>query len=133
MKAMMGLLALLFVAAPALASAEVFVSVRGDTTIVVAVAAWRPSDQVLIVSDDGSDRLYAAHRVLKIVDSTGTDRTRFVVEGRGLVGAYPETYKGSRKAGSVAVRPLLLGAAGLVMFAGAVALLFVVGGRHSIQ
>ena len=107
---------------------DVVVDVRGESTVVAAAAAWRPSDQVLLVFADGTDRLVAGYKVRKIVDSEGKDRTRFVVEGRGLVGVYPDSYKGSRKAGSVALKPLLLGGAVAVSFAAVVVTILLLSG-----
>jgi len=88
--------------------AVISVQVRGDSTIVAEVAAWRPSEQVLVVFLEGTDRLIPAHKILKIADQSGADRTRFVVDGRGTIGSYPDAYRGSRKAQSVALRPLVV-------------------------
>ena len=80
------------------AHAEVTVHVRDEAPLVAAVAAWRPYEQILVVFPDGTDRLVSAHRVLRVVDKSGADRTRFLMYGRGFVGEYPEAYRGSRVA-----------------------------------
>lgn len=89
------------------ALAEVTVQVRGEAPLTAEIAAWRPAEQLLVVFADGSDRLIPAYKVVKIADAAGADRTRFVFYGRGFVGNYPETYQGSRKAGSVNFKPLV--------------------------
>src|SRR5512132_4027336 len=78
--------------------AEVTVHVRDEAPLAAAVAAWRPYGQILVVFRDGTDRIVSAHRVLKVVDGSGADRTRFLMYGRGFVGEYPEAYRGSRSA-----------------------------------
>lgn len=72
------------------------VHVRDEAPLTAAVAAWRPYEQILVVFQDGTDRVVPAHRVLKVVDGSGTDRTRFLIHGRGFVGEYPEAYRGAR-------------------------------------
>ena len=118
-------LALIFaltLASTSVAETAAFVDIRGDSTVAVEAAAHQPGDQVLLFFADGTERLVMTHRIRKITDMQGRDRTRFVMDGRGTVGALPAGYKSPVSAGSPLTRPILTG---VLVGAGAFAVLLV--------
>jgi hypothetical protein len=73
---------------------HVTVELKSDSMVVVAVVAWRSDGFLLVVHPNGSETVIGSYTVRKILDGTGVDRTRFVVDKHGAVGTLPPTYQG---------------------------------------
>jgi hypothetical protein len=70
------------------------VELERDATITAALVVWHSDGYLLAVHSNGSEELIGAHRVRKIYDETGRDRTHFVIYERGAVGTSPLTFHG---------------------------------------
>jgi hypothetical protein len=73
--------------------AAVTVEVFGDSTLSASAVAWWPSKQVLVVYPDRRDLVLGFHKIRRIVDEAGTDRTDHVLQDRKVVGNFPEGYQ----------------------------------------
>ena len=73
---------------------HVTVDLEGGSTLVAPLVVWHSEGYIAVVSPDGSELLIGAHKVRKILDETGADRTHFVIEKRGAVGIVPQGYRG---------------------------------------
>ena len=100
---------------PAGAHATATVEMVSDTTHVVEVVAWRPNHEVFLLFTDLTGRMVPEKDVFKIREENGADRTRFVLDGKGTVGTYPDEYKGPRW-GKVNTGKALLGAGAMLGF-----------------
>jgi hypothetical protein len=73
---------------------HITVELEGDPTVVAALVFWRSDGYIAVVSPNGSELLVGTHKVRKVLDETGRDRTHFVIEKHGAVGVVPPAYQG---------------------------------------
>ena len=110
------------------AHAAVNVTLEGDSTMTVAAVAWKSTDFVIVVFPDATERYFGMNKIKTIVDETGEDRTRDVLEKRKTVGSPPPGYKGNLGHGSFGIGSVLL--IGLVV--GAIVLGTVASGGYGL-
>ena len=101
------------------------VDLEHDNTLLAALVLWHSDGFLLAVHSNGTEDLVGTHRVRRISDATGRDRTKFVIEKRGAVGTPPPAFQGSvdaarfqEKKGLPTVLGVPLFAAGIVAMLG---------------
>jgi hypothetical protein len=78
----------------AVSSRHVTVELEDDSTLPASLVAWQSDGYILVVEPNGADALIGTHKVRRILDETGHDRTHFVIGKRGAVGTAPPSFPG---------------------------------------